>query len=66
MLNGGTLTSAFLMSGSTMRGTDQVFKGVATWTGGTINGTAAQSTTFDSSAHHQRGERQDAVGRPHA
>ena len=29
-----------------MNGTDQVFQGPATWTGGTINGTAAQSTTF--------------------
>ena len=45
-LNGGTLTSAFLLSGSTMNGTDQIFQGPSTWTGGTITGTAAQSTTF--------------------
>ncbi len=45
-INGGTLNSAFLMSGSAMNGADQVFQGPATWTGGTINGTAAQSTTF--------------------
>jgi hypothetical protein len=44
-LNGGTLTSQFLLGGSTMTGTDQVFKGKATWTGGTISGAA--STTFD-------------------
>ncbi len=46
-INGGTLNSAFLLSGSTMNGTDQVFQGPATWTGGTLTGTAAQSTTFN-------------------
>ena len=45
-INGGTLNSAFLLSGSTMNGTGQVFGGPSTWTGGTITGTAAQSTTF--------------------
>ncbi|HQR72047.1 MAG TPA: hypothetical protein PLE54_15690, partial [Burkholderiaceae bacterium] len=45
-INGGTLTSGFLLSGSTMNGTDQTFQGPSTWTGGTITGTAAQSTTF--------------------
>jgi hypothetical protein len=46
-INGGTLNSAFLLSGSTLNGDSHVFKGPATWTGGTITGTAAQSTTFD-------------------
>jgi len=45
-INGGTLNSAFLMSGSTMAGTDQVFGGPSTWTGGTITGSVGQSTTF--------------------
>ena len=45
-MNGGTLNSAFLLSGSTLNGTDQVFQGPATWTGGAISGAAAQSTTF--------------------
>ena len=40
-INGGTLNSAFLLSGSTMNGTDQIFQGPSTWTGGTITGTAA-------------------------
>lgn len=44
-LNGGTLTAPFLLSGSTVAGTDQVFKGPATWTGGALSGAA--STTFD-------------------
>ncbi len=44
-LNGGTHTSQFLFSGSTLTGTDQVFQGKATWTGGTLTGAA--STTFD-------------------
>jgi hypothetical protein len=46
-LNGGTLTSAFLFGGSTLTGTDHVFQGAATWTGGTLTGAA--STTFASS-----------------
>jgi len=46
-LNGGTLTSAFLLGGSTLNGTNQVFQGAATWTGGTLTGAA--STTFASS-----------------
>jgi hypothetical protein len=43
-LNGGTHTSAFLLGGSTLTGTDQVFQGRATWTGGALSGAA--STTF--------------------
>ena len=43
-LNGGTLTSPFLFSGSTIAGTDRTFQGSATWTGGTFSGTAV--TTF--------------------
>ncbi|MFZ1625790.1 MAG: hypothetical protein WAU48_13540 [Gammaproteobacteria bacterium] len=45
-LNGGTHTTAFLLSGSTLRGSSHTLGGPATWTGGTINGTAAESTTF--------------------
>jgi hypothetical protein len=45
-VNGGTLNSALLLSGSTLNGTDQVFQGPATWTGGTINGAATANTTF--------------------
>ena len=48
-LNGGTHTTAFLLSGSTLRGSSHTLGGPATWTGGTINGTAAQSTTFGNS-----------------
>ena len=43
-LNGGTLTSPFLFSGSTITGTSRTFQGPATWTGGTFSGTAV--TTF--------------------
>jgi PEP-CTERM motif len=43
-LNGGTLTSPFLLSGSTITGTDRTFQGPATWTGGAFSGTA--TTTF--------------------
>ena len=43
-VNGGTHTSPFLLSGSTMTGTDATFQGLTTWTGGTISGAA--STTF--------------------
>jgi hypothetical protein len=49
VLNGGTHTSAFLLSGSTLSGTDHTFQGAATWTGGTITGPATESTTFASS-----------------
>jgi hypothetical protein len=45
-INGGTLNAAFLLSGSSVNGTDQVFQGPATWTGGTLTGTDTQSTTF--------------------
>ena len=48
-INGGTLNSAFLMSGSRMNGTDQVFTGPATWTGGNITGLTTESTTFSGS-----------------
>ena len=44
-LNGGTHTTAFLLGGSTLNGTDQLFQGRATWTGGALSGAA--STTFD-------------------
>jgi hypothetical protein len=44
-LNGGTLGSAFLFGGSILTGTDQVFNGRATWTGGNLTGAA--STTFN-------------------
>ena len=46
-LNGGTLTSQFLLGGSTINGTDRTFQGPATWTGGSFSGTAA--TTFANS-----------------
>lgn len=45
-INGGTLGSDFLLSGSTLNGTDHTFAGPATWTGGTIAGAA--ETTFGS------------------
>ncbi|MBL8199883.1 MAG: hypothetical protein JNK40_02835 [Chromatiales bacterium] len=48
-LNGGTHTTAFLLSGSTLGGASHTLSGPATWTGGTINGTGAQSTTFGNS-----------------
>ena len=44
-LNGGTLNAPFLLSGSTLNGSDQVFQGLATWTGGALSGAA--STTFN-------------------
>ena len=47
-INGGTHTSSFLLSGSTLTGTDQVFQGAATWTGGTLTAAVAASTTFAS------------------
>ncbi len=47
-INGGTLNSAFLLSGSVLNGTDHTFQGPATWTGGTITGAATASTTFGS------------------
>lgn len=47
-VNGGTHTSVFLLSGSTMTGTSNTFQGAATWTGGTITGAASASTTFGS------------------
>ena len=43
-VNGGTHTTPFLLSGSTMAGSDATFQGLTTWTGGTISGAA--STTF--------------------
>jgi hypothetical protein len=46
-INGGTLNAALLLSGSTLNGSDQVFAGPATWTGGTLNGAAGVSTTFN-------------------
>ncbi len=45
VVNGGTHTTPFVLSGSTMAGTDATFHGPATWTGGTISGAA--TTTFD-------------------
>jgi hypothetical protein len=46
VLNGGTHTTAFVLSGSTLSGDNHTFQGLATWSGGTITGSAAQSTTF--------------------
>ncbi|MGE3771581.1 MAG: hypothetical protein AB7I32_01560 [Gammaproteobacteria bacterium] len=43
-VNGGTHTSAVLISGSTLAGSNHSFQGPVTWTGGTISGAA--STTF--------------------
>jgi hypothetical protein len=43
-VNGGTHTTAFVLSGSTLAGSDHTFQGQATWTGGSISGNA--STTF--------------------
>lgn len=45
-INGGTLNSAFLLSGGSLRGTSHVFNGSASWTGGTITGLATESTSF--------------------
>ena len=48
-VNGGTHTTAFLLSGSAMNGTDHTFQGPVTWTGGGIGGdglTTFESTTF--------------------
>jgi hypothetical protein len=47
-INGGTLKSAFLLSGSVLTGSDHTFQGPAAWTGGTITGAATASTTFGS------------------
>lgn len=46
VLNGGTHTTAFVLSGSTLSGDSHTFQGLATWSGGIITGTATQSTTF--------------------
>ena len=43
-LNGGTLNTAFVMSGSKLAGSDHSFLDTASWTGGEISGAA--STTF--------------------
>ena len=43
-MNGGTHTTDFILSGSSMAGTDHTFQGPVTWTGGGISGAA--STTF--------------------
>ncbi|HYP68750.1 MAG TPA: choice-of-anchor D domain-containing protein, partial [Thiobacillaceae bacterium] len=43
-VNGGTHTTPFILSGSTLTGTDNTFQGPVTWSGGTISGAA--STTF--------------------
>ena len=43
-INGGTHTTSFALSGSTLTGTDNTFQGVTSWTGGAIAGAA--STTF--------------------
>ena len=45
-LNGGTHTTAFVLSGSTLAGANHTLQGPATWSAGTITGTAGQSTTF--------------------
>ncbi len=45
-LNGGTHTTAFVLSGSTLAGANHSFQGPATWSAGTITGTAGQATTF--------------------
>ena len=45
-LNGGTHTTAFVLSGSTLAGTSHSFQGPATWSAGGITGTAGQATTF--------------------
>ena len=43
-INGGTHTTRFVLSGSTMSGNAHTFQGPATWSGGTIYG--AGSSTF--------------------
>jgi hypothetical protein len=45
-LNGGTHTTHFVLSGSTLAGSNHALQGLATWSGGTITGTATQATTF--------------------
>ena len=46
LLNGGTHTSRFVLSGSTLAGSSHTLQGPATWSAGDITGTAGQSTTF--------------------
>jgi len=43
-VNGGTHTTALVVSGSTLTGSDHTFDGPVTWTGGRLSGAA--STTF--------------------
>jgi len=45
-LNGGSHTTRFVLSGSTLAGSSHTLQGAATWSGGTISGTSGQSTTF--------------------
>ena len=47
VLNGGTHTTAVLLSGSSLSGTDHTFQGVATWTGGAIGGAGVTSFAND-------------------
>ena len=44
ILNGGTITTPFVLAGSTLTGSDHVLQGPATWTGGAIS--SAGNTTF--------------------
>lgn len=46
-LNGGTHTATFVLSGSTLTGTDHTFSAASTWSGGTISGAASTSFTGD-------------------
>jgi len=46
-VNGGTHTSAVLISGSTLTGSNHTFQGPVTWTGGTLSGAARTTFTGD-------------------
>ena len=46
-VNGGTHTTPFVLSGSTLAGTSHTFQGLATWSGGTISGDASTSFSND-------------------
>lgn len=46
-LNGGTLGTRFVLSGSTLAGSDHSFLGTVAWTGGSISGAAVTTFTKD-------------------
>ncbi|SFU50262.1 beta strand repeat-containing protein [Nitrosospira multiformis] len=56
-VNGGTHSSAVLISGGNLQGADHTFTGAATWTGGSIRGAA--TTQFDGGLSITGGARKD-------